>query len=288
MERPVIFHYHDYRSFLRDYFDFAKNKDGKFSYRFFAQRAGFSSGSFLKLVIDGQRNLTNESINKISKGFKLKKQEHEYFEKLVFMNQASSHEVRNFYYKQMLSMKGYSKVNQIAKASYEYFSKWYYPVIREIITFGDGKYTPDKIATLLKPEITEKQAQDALDQLVELGLIRKNKNGSWAQCARHISTGQEVRSFIVAQYHREMLKLAAESIERFSPDERDISAITFSMDSARLQELKYLIAEFRDQVRSKIVENGNGNADRALQLNIQLHPLTDRDDMGERDNEPKN
>jgi uncharacterized protein (TIGR02147 family) len=274
MERPLIFHYHDYRIFLSDYFDYSKDRDRKFSYRFFAQKAGFSSSSFLKLVIDGKRNLTIESIVKISRGFKLKKQEHDYFEKLVFMNQASSHETRNFYYKQILSMKGYSKVNQIAKASYDYFSKWYYPVIREIVTFGNGKYTPAKIATLLEPEITEKQALEALNQLVELGLIRKNKNGLWEQCDKHITTGREVRSFIVAQFHREMLKLASESIERFSSDERDISAITFGMESSKLHELKKLIADFRDQVRSKIVDDGN--ADRALQLNIQLYPLTSR------------
>lgn len=85
MERPKIFDYHDYRIFLKDFFDYSKEKNGKFSFRFFAQRAGFNSGSILKLVIDGKKNLTNESINKISNGFKLKKREYEFFEKLVFM-----------------------------------------------------------------------------------------------------------------------------------------------------------------------------------------------------------
>lgn len=232
----------------------------------------------MKLVIDGKRNLTNESNNKISKGFQLKKKEHDFFEKLVFMNQASSHEIRNFYYKQMLSVKEYTKANLIAKASYEYYSKWYYPAIREIVTFGNQKYTAATIATLLKPEITEKQAQDALNHLIELGMIKKDENGFWAQCEQHISTGPEVRSFIVAQYHREMLELAIDSIERFSSEEKDITSLTFSMDSQKLQELKQLLAGHRNQVRSKFVDDGP--ADQVFQLNIQLYPLTERDGNG--------
>ncbi|MDA8141568.1 MAG: TIGR02147 family protein [Desulfobacteraceae bacterium] len=279
MERPKIFDYHDYRRFLKDSFDYAKNNNGKFSFRYFAQRAGFNSGSFLKLVIDGKRNLTNESISKISKGFKLNKQEHDYFENLVFMNQASTHEIRNHYYKQMLSMKGYTKVNHIAKASYDYFSKWYYPAIREIVTFGNRKYTPEKIAGLLKPSISEKQAQEALDHLLMLGLIQKDQDGYWEQCDQHISTGKEVQSFIVAQYHREMLQLASDSIERFSSQERDITALTFSMDAKRMDELKQLIASFRDKIRSSFLENGYVN--QVLQLNIQLYPLSKKDGENE-------
>lgn len=275
MERPVIFNYHDYRKFLKDYYDFAKGQNGKFSFRYFAQRAGFSSGSFLKLVMDGKRNLTNESISKVSKGFKLNKQEYQFFEKLVFMNQASTHEIRNDYYKQMLAMKAYTKVNRIARASYDYFSKWYYPAIREIVTFGHGKLGAAQIATMLDPAITEKQAADALNQLVELGLIKQEKDGTWAQCDRHITTGQEVRSFIVAQYHREMLAIAADAIERFTPDDRDISAMTFSVEKGQVAVFKELIAAFRDQVRSRLKEDRPG--DQVLQLNIQLFPLT-RDD----------
>lgn len=272
MKQPLVFDYHDYREFLGDSYNYAKNKNGKFSYRFFAQKAGFSSASFLKLVIDGKRNLTNESINRVSKAFRLKKQEHEFFEKLVFMNQASTHEIRNHYYKQMLSMKGFIKVNQIAKACYDYYSKWYYPVIREMVAFGNKKYNAEMIAQLLEPPISEKQALEALDHLLMLGLIKKDEEGRWEQCDKHISTGQEVRSMIVAQYHKEMLQLASDSIDRFSSSSRDISAMTFSMKAGKLEELKQLIAAFRDQVRSVLVEDESG--DQVLQLNIQLFPLT--------------
>lgn len=173
-------------------------------------------------------------------------------------------------------MKAHIKVKKIAKASFDYYSEWYYPAIREIVAFGERKYTAKKIADLLMPQIPEKLAQEALDQLLLLGLIKKDEKRCWEQCDGHISTGQEVRSMVVAQYHREMLQLASDSIERFSSSERDISSLTFSIKADRIEELKQLIASFRDQIRSILVEDEN--ADQVMQLNIQLYPLTRKDD----------
>lgn len=173
-------------------------------------------------------------------------------------------------------MKLYPKVSQITKASYDYFSKWYYPAIREIVAFGNREYTAGEIAELVFPRISEKQVQEALDQLLLLGLIKKDEEGCWEQCDRHISTGREVRSKIVAQYHREMIQLASDSIERFSSSQRDITSLTFSIKAEKLEELKQLIAAFRDRIRSVLLEDESG--DQVLQMNIQLFPLTIKDD----------
>lgn len=75
MGQPVVYDYLDFRAFLKDLFVYNKERRGNFSYRFFSRQAGFASPNFLKLVTNGQRNLTNTSIAKIAKGFKLKKQE---------------------------------------------------------------------------------------------------------------------------------------------------------------------------------------------------------------------
>lgn len=54
---PVeVYGYLDYRAFLADLYT-AKKARG-FSYRSFSRRAGLSSPNYLKLVIDGQRNLS--------------------------------------------------------------------------------------------------------------------------------------------------------------------------------------------------------------------------------------
>lgn len=274
MERPVVFDYLDYRTFLKDMFEFKKTMHKFFSYRFFAREAGFASPNFLKLVTDGQRNMTNESVAKIARGFGLKKQESEYFEYLVFMNQAKTNDVRNHYYRKMLSVKGYINNHRLDKASYEYFSKWYYPAIREIITFDGRRSTPEQIADRLNPKITPKEAEKALELLLELRLIKKDENGRWEQCDKVVSTGPEVTSLVIANYHKEMLKLASDSIERYPSEERDITALTLSVKRESMAEIKARIASFRKELLELACEDED--SDQVYQINFQAFPLTSK------------
>ena len=272
MKRPSIFDYLDYRSFLRDMFLFRKEKDSYFSYRFFSGKAGFSSPNFLKLVIDGKRNLGNGSIAKMAKGFGLKKQEQEYFENLVLMNQAENHDEKNRYYQKMISIKGIRPGKAIDKAQYEYFSKWYYPVIRELVIFGDRRHTPVQIARILEPAITAKEAERALKLLTKLGFIQQDDNGQWQQCDRVMTTGPEVKSLIIANFHREMIRLATDAIERFPADQRDITSLTLSVNQNQMEEIKKRIADFRQDMLQ--LACADQDEDQVIQINIQAFPMT--------------
>lgn len=269
--KPIIYHYLDYRIFLDDMFCFRKNKDDFFSYRYFSQKAGFASPNFLKLVINNHRNLTAKSIAKMAIGFKLTNPERDYFENMVFMCQAKTHTDRNHYYRKMMNLKVRNGVHRLAKASYDYFSKWYLPVIREVVLFEDRKLTASMIAKCLNPRISTKEAEKALATLVELKLIHKGSDGRWQQTNEIVTTGAEVKSMIIGNFHREMLRLAEESIERFPSEERDITSVTISINHAKMKHIKERCAAFRKE----LLEMTCGlNADQVIQINIQAFPLT--------------
>ncbi len=273
MSQPTIFSYLDYRSFLKDNIEYKKNENKKFSYRYFSNKGGFSSTNFLSLVVKGKRNLTNESIAKIARAFTFKKQEREFFENLVYMNQASNHDEKNYYYQKMMSLKPFSKINKLNKASYEYFSKWYYPVVREIVMFGDRKYTPEQVAGLLNPKITPKQAEKALKLLLKLELIQKDSAGRWRKSDNIVSTGPEVKSLVIANFHKEMMKIAAESIERYPAGKRDISGLVLSINSKTIEEIKRKIDKFRNELAELELKDKNTN--QIVYINIHAFPLTD-------------
>ena len=275
MTRPNIYDYMDYRSFLKDMFRFRKHKDTYFSYRYFSGKAGFSSPNFLKLVIDGKRNLTNTSLAKVAKGFGLLKQEREFLENVVFMNQAKDHEEKNYYLKKVMSIKGYTKVRKIEKKSYEYFSKWYNVAVREIVMFGGRNFTAEQIADTLNPKITPKEAEGAINLLIDLGLIKKDKDGLWEQSDPALSTGPEVKSLAIANFHREMLKLASESLERYPADERDISALTLRVNRTSIAEIKKRIIQFRRELLEFAL--GEEDTDQVIQVNLQAFPLTKKE-----------
>ena len=272
MRKPLVFEYLDYRLFLKDMYAYRKRRDPVFSYRYFSGKAGFASPNFLKLVIDDQRNLSHTSMLKTAKGFGLKGNEREFFENLVFMNQAGEHEERNYYYQKMMSAKGYKKIHKIAKDSYAYFSKWYYPVIREIIRFQIDKLTAQKIASLLKPKISVAEARGAIKLLSRLNLIQKNSNGMWEQTDQDLTTGPEVRSLVVTNFHKEMLQLAGASIDNVSAEDRDISALTLSISRESFPELKSRIIAFRKELLG--LAGHDKQPDQVVQFNIQLFPLS--------------
>ena len=138
MKKPSVLEYLDYRQFLRDAFGYRKEQSRAFSHRYFAEKARFSSPNFLQLVMTGKRNLTHKSAGQVAEAFEMGKREQEYFESLVFMNQAETQDERNRYFLRLASVRGARSARRIEKAQYDYFSHWYYPVIREVATWRGG------------------------------------------------------------------------------------------------------------------------------------------------------
>src|SRR5688572_30102358 len=92
-----IFAYDNYRAFLKDFYEAKRKTAEKISFRQFARLAGFNSPSFLKMVIDGKRNLSNESIGKVASALRFNKEEAEFFNHLVLFNQAEGVEQKKFF-----------------------------------------------------------------------------------------------------------------------------------------------------------------------------------------------
>lgn len=272
MKAPNIYKYIDFRLFLKDIFMYKKKKNKFFSYRYFASKAGFVSPTFIKLVIEGKRNLTSESIPKIAKGFGLRKKEREFLENLVLMNQAKALDEKDHYYKKLSKMRGYIKVKFLEKAAYDYFHNWYNPVIREIIIFGDRKYTAAQIAAKLDPKITPQQVKQSLKILKNLGMIKQNKDGCWEREDKAVSSGSEVDYIMIANFHKSMLKLAAESIDHHKASERDISAITMSINHKTMAEIKERLIAFRREIIEMACNDKD--VDQVIQLNMQAFPVT--------------
>ena len=267
-----VFHYLDYRKFLRDWYQHAKNSRGSYSFRSFSKKAGFQSTNFLKLVMDGDRNLTEESVAKFTLALKLNKQEQEFFRNLVFFNQAKTHEQKTFYYQKLLQSKKYSELKPIEKKQYEYYSTWYHPVIRELVISKGHDGSPESIMRQLEPEISITQVEHSLELLEKLGFIEKTKTGRYRQASSLISTGAEVSSLVIFNYHKLLLSLCQEVMEAAAPARRDVSTMTLGIAKGRISQLKKKIQEFRQEVL-KLVGDDN-EPDEVVQLNIQLFPLT--------------
>ena len=263
---------------MKDYYLWQKQKAPDFSYRVFARQAGFSSPNFIKLVIDGKKNIGEESLEKLTKALTLKKREAEYFSYLVFFDQAKTTVNKNYYFGLIAGFKTRSDTARINADQYDYYSHWYNCVIREIAKGKSVDTDPAELAQEVQPAILPKQAKKSIKLLLELGLLTINASGNYVQSSSLVSTDRDIQSLAVRNFHSKMISLAREAIESVPREERDISSVTMKISDKGFNKIKKRIQEFREEIM-QIIARDTG-VDQVHQLNFQLFPVSKKGRRG--------
>ena len=267
----TIFEYVDYRFFLRDYYEAYKKVSSDFTYRSFAQKAGVSS-SLLKDILTGRQNLSLKIMQKYACAMNLSAKETAYFEALVCFNNAKTNFQKNTYFGEMVRLRGRSRVKFLDAKQYVFFSKWYNPVVREMMShrgFGDD---PEAIARSIVPQVTTAQVRKSIALLKELGLVFQNPDGKWLATDKVISSEYEIQSVALKNYHNEMLDCARNALDNFPSERRDFQGLTLSTSRETYNRLKEHIRQFTDELLS-ITAADKGNSDTVFQINVHMFPF---------------
>ena len=115
-----IFHYKNYRDFLSDYYRYKKSEKSTFSYRAFSIKAGIGSPSHLKMVSEGNRNLSLHSIPKFASAIGFNEKEKRYFELLVQFNQSADPETKAKHYSQLLRLNSGKEIKTLQKEKFAF------------------------------------------------------------------------------------------------------------------------------------------------------------------------
>lgn len=271
-----VFEYTNYRHFLKDYYEERKAESG-FTYRDFSELTGMNSSSWLLHLIKGAKNLSQDTAQRIAKALKMGKAEAGYFELMVPFTQAKTSEARDRIYQRMLGLKRKLRIAKLGEEQYDYYTKWYHPVVRSLVTkvdFGTGPGgAPDfsRLARCLVPPITPAEARKSVKLLEKLDLIVQGPDGRWRQKNAMVSTGDELASLNVANYHKQVSRLAEAAHDRASREERDISALTLGISEETFGAIKSRIQSFRKEVMELAL--ASQSADRVYQLNFQFFPV---------------
>lgn len=276
-ESPSVFDYTDYRRFLKAYYDHQKRKNPAFSYRYFALKAKVNSSGLLKNVIDGKRGLGSGLIVRCAEAMKLKKKEAEYFECLVDFNEARTVEEKRIFFERLLALRK-PDAHLMQAGQFEYYSKWYYTAVRELIGIVPFRGDYAALARALDPAIRPEQAEKAIRVLEDLHLIVKDPQGRYRQSQPSVTTGPEVESVSVAQYQIACMDLAKEAIDRHAAPERDMSTLTLSLSGEGFAAFKEEIVSFRKKLLA--LERSFPAPNRVYQLNMQFFPLSKLPDEG--------
>jgi uncharacterized protein (TIGR02147 family) len=266
-----IFEYTDYRAYLKDSFAQAKKANPAFSHRYLSHKLGLSTPNLIMLIMQAKRNCTSSLAFRISQAFKLSKRESAYFEAMVGFAQAKAHQEKDRHYTRMLDLRKTVKAAAIDKKQYDYYNNWYNLAIRELVASPDYSGDYSRLAKMISPAITPEQARRSVELLLDLGLLKKHGKG-YLQANPIISTGPEATSVSIANFHRKMAELAAQSYDRHPKNIRTITSCTLAISEERFLQIKKDIADFREKVMALAQEPKKGM--RVYQLNLQLFPVS--------------
>jgi uncharacterized protein (TIGR02147 family) len=268
---PVdVFRYLDYRRFLADVY--IAQKERGLSYRAFSRRAALGAPNYLKLVIDGKRNLTTSMALRFAHAAGLSGEGADYFVELVAFCQASKSADKQKHHQRLLAFRRYREAHKLENAHAEYHSAWYLPAIRELVSSRDFRDDPKWIAHKLWPAIKPSEAKQALMILLKLGLLERDDQGQLHQTNAIVTTGPETRGVHIASYHAEMTKRAIASIDLVPSAQRDLSALTLCVSKSGLERMKQRIQALRRELLA-LSESDDGRSE-VVQINFQIFPLT--------------
>src|SRR6478735_3578352 len=146
-----VYDFLDYRAYLRAYYEAAKRSRPSFSFRLFSKLAGLKSPNFLKLVMDGERNLGPDSIARFASALGLAALEAEFFGDLVAFGQAENMGEKNRAFERIASSRRFRQARRIDGELFAYLSHWYNQAVRELAARDDFQEEPRWIAAQLRP-----------------------------------------------------------------------------------------------------------------------------------------
>ena len=266
--KPII-EYSDFRQFLLDYYE-ERKRSSAFSWREFSKIAGFTSSSYMKVVCDGKSKLSKIGVERVAAAMGLTGFELDYFRAMVKFGQTTNEETKKAAYRDMLAIAKVHKVRVLEGDLFAYYDTWRNPMMRELAPLMPGA-TPGEMAKMCYTETSAQEVRESLDFLTRTGLLKKEKDGRFAQSETSVSGTPDATRLALRGMHRQMAQLATPALE-LPASERNFSGVTMGVSKGTYDRIVGLIDEFRSKVIAIAAEDKN--IEQVYRLNLQLFPLT--------------
>lgn len=267
--KPII-EYQDYRAFMGDFYE-ERKRTSAFSWREFAKIAGFTSPSYLKLVCEGKSSLSKVTMGRVAKAMGLTGYEVTYFETMVKFGNAKKDSIKMEFLKEMQAMARDHKVRIIDKDAFEYYSTWKNQAIRELAPMMPGAM-PGEIADVCCQDVSALEVRKSLQFLERAGFLRQTQPNTYEQTEKDVAGSKEGLPIAIRAMHREMGRLAIDSLDQFTADERNVTGLTIGVNRECYERVVQELTACRKRIIAICSEYSE--LSQVYRLNLQLFPLS--------------
>ncbi len=269
-----LFDHTQYCDYLAELFQAIKDQHRSYSYSQFAEDLGFPRSNVIWMVITGRRRLSPTATERVLQSLKFKLASRRYFLSMVKHNNASKPRERDRWLSEMIDIKSSAMRDYEDRHRLEYFSQWYYPVIREMVGLKEFRSDPHWIAEQLFMKLMPKQAEHALELLERLQLIRWDEGAK-----RHVQTGGQIRPtrtvgpLAAVRYHEKMCDIAKESVTRVPAKLRDLNTLTVRLSAEKAAQVQAKLREACELAFALEESSQADDDDGIYQINTQIFSL---------------
>lgn len=268
---PDVLDYLEYREFLKDWFLESKKENRFTSYRYLGQKTGVDP-AWLVRVFQKEGHLNEDALPSFIRLCGFDDRRAEYFRTLYRFCKTKAKASLSELYCHLMELRE-MEARILTSPEFMYFGNWACTALRALIGITEDTSDIQAVASHLNPPISQNDVRNAFEVLKQLKLIEPDEHGGWNITQQIVTTGGEVKSGAVRNFHRRTLELAQESLDRHTMRERDVSSIVFTVDEADLPEFKQRIEDFRRGLLQFAKRSDQAN--RVYALNVSMFPLSD-------------
>lgn len=281
-EPPKIQAYTDFRKYLSDFYKYKvdeySNRRGGYNYKVFSAAADIRSPNYLKLVIDGDRNITEKTIHKFAKALNLNKIDSQEFELLVMYGQALDPLERNRHLKKLseFRMKSRLRSGEINADAVSRAPSWAAWVMFALADHKSADFSVQGVKDLLRGRIKESDIERAVEHLLKNGsLIKDPTTGEIKKGLVIPPTPEDIPPEMIRRLQAELIYMGMESLSNDAIEDREFGSLSICLTQEEFEKLKFELRHLRKRIyKDTLVKREQSKGDKVYQFNIQLFPIS--------------
>ncbi len=276
-QAPEVGEHLDYRKYLLEFYNFKRKTErvGRRAYNYsaFSASADIKSPNYLKMIIEGKRNLSSEMIDRFSKALRHTASDRRDFRLLVSYNQEMDPVLRASKLKELAEYRYAQK--KPSQDEENLLDDWLNLVIHQLADQeGVDINNIEQLSQLIRVRPRPERVQQSIDALVGAGVFEKI-GGQLHKVKSNIESPENVPFEVIRKLQSELIFLGLESLFSDSSSDREFGGATLNLTKEEFKRLKFDLRKFRKAWHRDIEASREATqGDRVYQLNIQLFPIT--------------
>jgi uncharacterized protein (TIGR02147 family) len=257
----------NYRQYLTREFDRRCQRNSRYSLRAFARDLGLPA-SRLSEILRVQSGLSESAAEKLIPKLNIAGADAEFFKVMVAAEHSRSQIRRQQAQKRLQELQQNQEFPIFDSEKAKVIADWYHSAILELTDVHD--FQSDEAWLAKRLGLSLGTVQSAVQRLFQLGLLKK-VGDRWLQTEQQLSFQSLVPNLEFKKHHLQMLEKAKMAIMDLGDDEREVSSLTFAIDSEQLPEFKKILRAIRKKLMSDA--SAKPTKDRVFGLSLHLFPV---------------